>query len=351
MKGTIRLFMLISVVLSALVLSMSVSAQEDMRDAMQETVERVAQEVIAQGNLDVIDEVYAEDFIDSTDGANRDQLKQQLELLNAAITNRTTSTGPIVIEGDTAAFLFTLDGTFENPLIAPDGSGAIPPTGAPIHYEEHVWLRFNENGQIVEQWTFNDNLSLFQQLGLIPAPDMADDAMMATEEAMMETTVEEPMATGMEDANKETVLAHMQSLHELTYDPAADWLAPGFTHTNPLGTYDSAALALVVQGLEFAFPDWNLVVEDQVAEGEWVMTRYYFTGTFTGTFVLADGTQIPGNGAAFEIPASLLTRFDEEGRIVAEWDMFDGMNYLTLVGLLDAGGGEATGEPMATEES
>ncbi len=44
-----------------------------------------------------------------------------------------------------------------------------PPTGRPIMVQGIIFAR-TENGQIVEDWTLTDQLSILQQLGLVPPP-------------------------------------------------------------------------------------------------------------------------------------------------------------------------------------
>jgi len=47
--------------------------------------------------------------------------------------------------------------------------GMVPPTGKRVTWTGTAIFRFNADGKIVERWQDLDNLSLFQQLGVIPA--------------------------------------------------------------------------------------------------------------------------------------------------------------------------------------
>jgi hypothetical protein len=57
-------------------------------------------------------------------------------------------------------------GTFENEL-AFGGQAPIPPTGEPITLEMSFLHEVDENGLVVEDWEFFDQLSLLSQLGVI----------------------------------------------------------------------------------------------------------------------------------------------------------------------------------------
>jgi steroid delta-isomerase-like uncharacterized protein len=46
--------------------------------------------------------------------------------------------------------------------------GMIPATGIKVEWSGTAIFRFNSEGRIVERWQDLDNLSLFQQLGVIP---------------------------------------------------------------------------------------------------------------------------------------------------------------------------------------
>lgn len=46
--------------------------------------------------------------------------------------------------------------------------GMIPATGIKVEWTGTAIFRFNKEGKIVERWQDLDNLSLFQQLGVIP---------------------------------------------------------------------------------------------------------------------------------------------------------------------------------------
>ncbi len=73
----------------------------------------------------------------------------------------------------------TLRGTFENDLtLGPDQT--VPATGEPVELTVNAFHRFNEQGQITDDWEEFDRLGFLQQLGVMPRPGAPAEA---TEEA------------------------------------------------------------------------------------------------------------------------------------------------------------------------
>jgi predicted ester cyclase len=62
-----------------------------------------------------------------------------------------------------------------------------------------------------------------------------------------------------------------------------------------------------------AFPDLEIVIEQQVAEGPWVATRVTFRGTHTGEFA-----GIPATGKRVEYAGTAMDRL-ENGKVVEMW--------------------------------
>ena len=84
-------------------------------------------------------------------------------------------------------------------------------------------------------------------------------------------------------------------------------------------------------GSRLAWPDIQIVVEQAVAEDDWVMGRSVATATHT-TAVLG----IAPTGKRIETTFWDLHRFDENGLIVETWNMLDSHTIMTQLGLLPA---------------
>ena len=77
-----------------------------------------------------------------------------------------------------------------------------------------------------------------------------------------------------------------------------------------------------------AFPDLQLTIEDQVAEGDKVVTRWTWRGTHRGEF-----QGIPPTGAQVTLTGMNIDRI-VGGRIVERWVQFDGVGLLQQLGAL-----------------
>jgi steroid delta-isomerase-like uncharacterized protein len=77
-----------------------------------------------------------------------------------------------------------------------------------------------------------------------------------------------------------------------------------------------------------AFPDFFWTVEDQVAEGDKVTTRFTFGGTHQGEFF-----GVPASGKRVEISGINVDRF-EGGKLVEEWASYDLLGAMRQMGAL-----------------
>ena len=81
---------------------------------------------------------------------------------------------------------------------------------------------------------------------------------------------------------------------------------------------------------EAAFPRYELIIEDLIAEGDRVAVRATFRGTHQGEFA---GT--PATGVEVEIPVFLIYRV-EDGLIVEHWMQADVMGLMQQLGAIPA---------------
>jgi predicted ester cyclase len=124
-------------------------------------------EIWNKRNLNIIDELYAPDYVGHIVGTpgpvrGREALKQLLAAYFAAFDIHMTSEflvaeGDMVVAYDTFRFKHT--GAFQG----------IPATGKEATLTSTDIYRIVD-GKIVEQWVEGDMLSLMQQLGLLPKP-------------------------------------------------------------------------------------------------------------------------------------------------------------------------------------
>jgi steroid delta-isomerase-like uncharacterized protein len=82
-----------------------------------------------------------------------------------------------------------------------------------------------------------------------------------------------------------------------------------------------------------AFPDVHFTVDDIVAEGDRVATRWTATGTHTGQLM-----NIPPTGKKVTVTGMTLTRYNAEGKGVEGWANFDQLGMLQQLGVVPAPG-------------
>ena len=123
---------------------------------------RAHDEVWSQGNLNVIDDLYSQDYVAHwVNGGDTDlaEFKKMIIKNRTAFPDMKEEIIHIVAEGDFVVTHFISSGTFKGEL---DG---IQPTGKKGSRPEIAIHRI-ENGKIAEQWTVADLLSLLNQLGI-----------------------------------------------------------------------------------------------------------------------------------------------------------------------------------------
>ena len=95
-----------------------------------------------------------------------------------------------------------------------------------------------------------------------------------------------------------------------------------------------------------AVPDLTYTVEDQVVEGDKVVSRYTVSGTHQGEFF-----GVAATGKRIEMTGINIDRFDESGKLVEEWPEYDLLGAMQQMGAIsESGQGEATAAPAAERE-
>ena len=122
-------------------------------------------EIVSQRNPDVIDEVYAPNFVwhePDQDIQGPEEAKQFVAMFFEAFPDINITIEDAIAEGDKVVTRWTIGGTHQGEI---EDFG--PPTGRQMELEGITIHRF-EGGKIVEEWERYDNLGMMQQLGLVP---------------------------------------------------------------------------------------------------------------------------------------------------------------------------------------
>ena len=122
---------------------------------------------IDAGNIDAMDELVAEDYVDHNPApfpnlaSGREGLKQAFRIFWTATPGRHEIEDQVA-EGDKVVTRLTAYGRHEGDL-----PGPLPATGLEIR-ETGVAIHRIASGRIVEHWSDRNDLGLMQQLGMIP---------------------------------------------------------------------------------------------------------------------------------------------------------------------------------------
>ncbi len=126
---------------------------------------RFWEEVFNGRNLDLIDELCAPNFVEhgmSNQVSNAEGLKQFLSMWFNAFPDLHVTIDDLLAEGDRCATRWTGRGTHKGELMG------IPPTGKQVTMMG-ISIDHIVGGKFVEDWTFEDEPYMMQQLGVVPS--------------------------------------------------------------------------------------------------------------------------------------------------------------------------------------
>ena len=134
-----------------------------LEDDNKRLVRRYPEEVATGGDLDLLEELLAEDYVEhgpfgDVHGVRED--REQMRTLLDAFPDFEASVEDIIAEGDTVAMRVTLSGTHDGEFMG------IEPTGNAFEIQNMVLTRVRD-GKIAERWLQPDLLGQLNQLGVI----------------------------------------------------------------------------------------------------------------------------------------------------------------------------------------
>ena len=123
-------------------------------DELKMHARRVPEELLTQGDLAVVDEVFA---------PNVEGIRRWVAGLRQAFPDVCAIVEAEVAEGDTVVQRLTYRGTHTGTFLG------LPPTGNRATWQAMEIRRLGPDGKFTEQWMVADLLGVLQQLGIIPA--------------------------------------------------------------------------------------------------------------------------------------------------------------------------------------
>ena len=135
------------------------------------TVGRLIEEVFNQGKVAVLDELCVPNLLYHEPGFpdvhGREDLKRYVTETRSAFPDLRLTIEDVFAEGEQVAMRYMLRGTNAGDFVSL--TMRFPATGKQVTLAGITIIRF-AGGKVVEAWDESDNLSMFQQLGLMPAP-------------------------------------------------------------------------------------------------------------------------------------------------------------------------------------
>jgi ketosteroid isomerase-like protein len=142
-------------------------------------LQRMFDEIINAGRLDVADDLFAEDYVDHGpmgDLAGRGSFKQLVAQWRSAVPDVHCEVDSVLVQGDLCAWLVRASGTHTG-----DGLG-FPATGRRFETVSANVGRFRD-GKAVEHWSEQGMFPMLTQLGVLPAPAAVPSPRRAEESA------------------------------------------------------------------------------------------------------------------------------------------------------------------------
>ncbi len=136
-----------------------------MIDELKTLSRRVVSDLYVGGDMAVIDELFDPRYVQKPVGyRGLEGARRFVEELHAAFSNLNFDLVGQIAEDDSVVNLLIMNGLHTGPLL-----GHIPPSGREVVVIYSIIHRF-EDGKLVEGVIISDQLSLMQQIGVVPTP-------------------------------------------------------------------------------------------------------------------------------------------------------------------------------------
>lgn len=166
-------------------------------------------------------------------------------------------------------------------------------------------------------------------MGLLAIPPFFNTADDTNKAASLEAAIEsESIAASNE--NKALAKKYYEIWSNGDWDKLDKMIAEDYvTHSRLPGvTPDREGMKQWMMNVKSAFPDVHFTVEQQVAEGDLVVTRWSATGTHDGAFM-----GVPPTGKKSKVTGISIVRY-ENGLSVESWGEWDALGMMTNMGAI-----------------
>jgi predicted ester cyclase len=136
-------------------------------NTLREGLVRIGEVAIAKGDDAALDRYFAPDFVfhGPAGDATLKDIKSLFQTMRNAFSGFAITYERIIVGGNFVAARTRISGVFEHELIH-SPVGRVQPTGKSVSYIIHNIFRYNDQGQLAEEWAQLDNLEFLKQIGV-----------------------------------------------------------------------------------------------------------------------------------------------------------------------------------------
>jgi steroid delta-isomerase-like uncharacterized protein len=318
---------LTSVLLVAALTMSATLAQESSTDANRQLVIAFVDQVFNAGNVAVADQFITADYIQNTPGvpSGSQALQGMVAGIHTAFPDIQYTVYELATEGDYVAARMLISGTQEGDFMG------IPATGNRVAAQSINFWRV-ENGKLAEHWEVVDQLSFFQQLGIIPNGAPAPEDLSIFGVPLADRTSEPASTAANADAMTVVKGLYSDALNLGDVFAAERFIAPDYVWHNPFVGPGLKGFQDFYTAIYEAFPDVQREINLTVTEGDLVFVLSTITGTHEG------GEQLYGIPPTFNpinYPSADVFRVSDS-LIVEQWDVGDYFTLFQQIGLIPA---------------
>jgi len=135
-------------------------------------------------------------------------------------------------------------------------------------------------------------------------------------------------STARLEENKAIVRRCMEELDKGNWAIFNELLTRDYVYHEPGRSFTRDESEQFMRSLRVAFPDGRVTIEEMIAEGDKVVTRYTSSGTHKGEFM-----GIAATGKKVVVTGIVITRVDK-GKIAEDWEEFDAMGFMVQLGAI-----------------
>lgn len=273
-------------------------------------------EVWSQGDLAVVDEIIATDYVYHEPAMGEvvgpEGLKQAVSAYRAAYPDLSFVVDDIIAEDDLVVIRWTASGTQQGELMG------IPATGLATTSVGMNITRYRD-GKAVEEWTHWDVMGLMQQLGVNSPPRPGPENY---QWGAPSSATGDP---GDPEANKALVHRLFDGAITGNFDIIDELMVADYLFHDPVSPVEVRGPEGYKQEFGMylhAFPDIQITFEQMIAEGDKVAIRWTLSGTHEGTLmgVAPTGTPVTVTGISMYRVA--------DGKFVETWASYDAMGMM-----------------------